>query len=95
VQDTAVCAFSITITKQASTYRFAMGKTRGQVQVERQGAETYLIFLGLKGADPQDDVEAFWQDSLLLIQNYGNSMNQYTRFEQCDAKYLELVRQRQ
>ncbi|MDF7809966.1 hypothetical protein [Hymenobacter sp. YC55] len=94
VQDTAVCALSITITKQANAYRFVMGETRGPVRVDRQGSETYLTFLGLKGADPQDNVEAVWQDSLLLIQNYGNSMNEYTRFEQCDAKYLELVRQR-
>lgn len=94
VQDTAVCALSITITKQANTYQFVMGETHGQVQVDRQGSETYLTFLGLKGADPQDNVEAVWQDSLIVIQNYGNSMNEYTRFEQCDAKYLELVRQR-
>jgi len=31
---------------------------------------------------------------MLVIQNTGNFMNPYTRFEQCDAKYLELVRQR-
>ncbi|WP_157530627.1 hypothetical protein [Hymenobacter norwichensis] len=94
VQDTAVCALSITIGKQADGYSFTTGTTQGQVQVEQQDSSTYFTFAGLKGADPVDDVEAVWQDSMLVIQNTGNSMNPYTRFEQCDAKYLELVRQR-
>jgi hypothetical protein len=94
VQDTAVCAVSITIIEQAGGYRFEAGNAHGQVQVIRQETDTYLVFKGLKGGDPADDVEAAWQDSMLVIQNYGNSMNQYLRFAQCDAKYLELLRQR-
>ncbi|UOQ67004.1 hypothetical protein [Hymenobacter volaticus] len=95
VQDTAVCSLSITITKQADTYSFTTSTTRGLVQIEKQDSETYFTFLGLKGTDPKADVEAVWQDTVLVIQNYGNSMNEYLRFAQCDAKYLELVRQQQ
>jgi len=94
VQDTAVCPLSIIITKQAGGYSFTTGITQGQVQVDQQGSSTYFTFIGLQGADPADNVEAVWQDSMLVIQNTGNFMNPYTRFEQCDAKYLELVRQR-
>lgn len=93
VQDTAVCALSIIITKQVNGYTFTTGAARGQVQVEQQGSQTYFTFIGLKGVEPQGDIEAVWQDSMLIIQNYGNTMNEYTRFEQCDAKYLELVKQ--
>ena len=93
VQDTAVCALTITISKQANGYRFATGTAREQVRIELQDTQTYFTFVGLKGAEPHDNIEAVWQDSMLLIQNYGNSMNEYTRFEQCDAKFLELVRQ--
>jgi hypothetical protein len=89
----AICALSITITEQTSGYSFTTGTTQGHVQVEHQDSTTYFTFVGLKGADPTDDVEAVWQDSMLVIQNTGNSMNPYTRFEQCDAKYLELLRQ--
>ena len=93
MQDSAVCALSITISKQADAYHFTTSTTRGLVQIEKQDTETYFTFLGLKGADPKDDVEAVWQDSMLVVQNYGNSMTEYLRFAQCDAKYLELVRQ--
>jgi hypothetical protein len=54
----------------------------------------------LKAAEPSavapemDDVQAVWEDSVIRLQNTGNSMNYYVQFEQCDAKYLELVRQR-
>ncbi|UOG75734.1 hypothetical protein MTX78_03855 [Hymenobacter tibetensis] len=94
MQDTAVCSLSITISKQADGYHFTSGGTQGKVAVMQQGAETYLTLLGLKGTEPQIDIEVAWQDTMLVLQNYGNSMNEYTRFGQCDAKYLELVRQR-
>lgn len=34
---------------------------------------------------------AFYKDSI-VIQNYGNSMNEYIHFVQCDSKYLTFVR---
>ena len=94
VQDTAVCALSITVEKQAGGYSFSCGGIRGNVEVTREDSTTYFTFVGLKGAEPAIDVQAVWEDSVLLIQNSGNSMSEYTRFAQCDAKYLELVRQR-
>jgi hypothetical protein len=94
VQDTTVCSLSITISRQADGYHFISGGTQGKVAVMQQDGETYLTLLGLKGTEPQTDIEVAWQDTMLVLQNYGNSMNEYTRFGQCDAKYLELVRQR-
>jgi hypothetical protein len=93
VADTAVCALAITITQQGKGYRFRTGEKQGAVRIDRDGADTYFTFVGLKGANPAIDIEAAWADSALLIQNYGNSMNPYQRFEQCDAKYLTLRRQ--
>jgi hypothetical protein len=93
VTDTAVCALAITITRQGQGYRFRTDQQQGPVTVTREGADTYFTFVGLKGEEPAVDIEAAWADSALLIQNYGNSMNPYQRFGQCDAKYLTLRRQ--
>jgi hypothetical protein len=93
VTDTAVCALSITITRQGPGYRFRSDEQQGPVTITREGADTYFTFVGLKGDEPAVDIEAAWADSALLIQNYGNSMNEYTRFASCGAKYLTLRRQ--
>jgi len=38
-------------------------------------------------------ITASFQEATLFIQNYGNSMNQYTRLSECSEKYLELSKQ--
>lgn len=38
-------------------------------------------------------IEAGFSDNELVFQNYGNSMNSYTVFEQCNQKYIRLVKQ--
>lgn len=93
VTDTAGCALAITIAQHGQGFRFRIGEKEGPVHIDQEGVNTYFTFVGLKGADPAVDVEAAWADSALLIQNYGNSMNPYQRFGQCDAKYLALRRQ--
>ncbi|HEX8657176.1 MAG TPA: hypothetical protein VF690_06570 [Hymenobacter sp.] len=99
VQDTAVCPLSIIIEKQANSYSFSCRGIRGKLQVSREGSSTGFTFIGLKAAEPSavapemDDVQAVWEDSVIRLQNTGNSMNYYEQLE-CDAKYLELVRQR-
>ncbi|MBD2769825.1 hypothetical protein IC235_18200 [Hymenobacter sp. BT664] len=99
VEDTALCPLSIIINKQADDYFFSCRGVRGKVQVSREGSTTGFTFVGLKAAEPSavapemDDVQAVWEDGVLRLQNTGNSMNYYVQFEQCDAKYLELVRQ--
>ncbi|WBA41801.1 hypothetical protein [Hymenobacter canadensis] len=94
VQDTAVCALSIIVTRRGGNgYFYSSEGVTGKVDITKEGIETYFTFVGLKGQEPPEDISATWQDSVLLIQNYGNSMNEYTRFGGCDAKYLELRRQ--
>jgi len=93
VTDTTICPLSIAVAQQGSHYTYTYQGTRGRVEIVNDVAETYFTFIGLKGQEPEEDITAAWQDSVLLIQNYGNSMNEYTRFASCDAKYLELYRQ--
>lgn len=93
VTDTT-CDLSITITRRDTSYFFACDSVRGPVQVWRDatGPDMGFVFVGLKGIEPEEDISCAWQDSMLLIQNYGNSMNEYQRFD-CGDKYLELRRQ--
>ena len=92
--DGGSCALSITIARRDTSYTFECASPRasGPVQVWHEGYETGFTFVGLKGVEPEEDISCAWQDSLLLIQNYGNAMNEYTRFN-CGDKYLELRRQ--
>ncbi|MCA8832690.1 hypothetical protein [Hymenobacter pini] len=95
VRDSTDCSLSITITRQGPGYAFSCSNGRtvqGTVEISEEADGTYFTFVGLKGDDPEEDIPALWQDSVLLIQNYGNSMNEYTRFSNCEAKYLELYR---
>jgi hypothetical protein len=87
------CALSITITRRDTNYFFACDTVRGPVRVWRDDTATGFTFVGLKSIDPEDDnIGCAWQDSMLIIQNYGNAMNEYQRFA-CGDKYLELRRQ--
>ncbi|WP_077338436.1 hypothetical protein [Pseudocolwellia agarivorans] len=40
------------------------------------------------------EVSALIQGDTLVIQNFGNRMNPFTLFSECDAKYLSLVKVR-
>ena len=31
-----------------------------------------------------------YENGSIVIQNYGNSMNEYNHFEDCDSKYLKF-----
>lgn len=37
-------------------------------------------------------IDFFYRKDTLTIQNYGNSMNYYTKFGECGAKYIQLVK---
>jgi hypothetical protein len=38
-------------------------------------------------------IDASYVKDTMTIQNYGNSMNSYTKISECGAKYIRLVRQ--
>lgn len=35
-------------------------------------------------------IQSLWQEEEIFIQNYGNSMNYYTKFSECGDKYITL-----
>ena len=36
------------------------------------------------------NIDGMYENSSIVIQNYGNSMNEYNHFEDCDNKYLKF-----
>ncbi len=57
-----------------------------------------IVFSGLYASEsPRNskiEVSALQQGDTLTIQNYGNSMNSFTLFSECESKYLSLVKTR-
>ncbi|MDA6068145.1 hypothetical protein NJT12_00810 [Flavobacterium sp. AC] len=37
-------------------------------------------------------IDASYVKDTLTIQNYGNSMNSYTKISECDRKYIQLIK---
>ena len=93
IADKSVCDLQIQLMDQDGKLAFQSGSVTGNVNITKDSSDTYLTFVGLKGASPSVDVEGAFQGDKVVIQNDGNAMNPYTRFEKCDVKYLELVRQ--
>ena len=93
IADKSVCDLQIQLMDQGGKLAFQSGSVTGNVNITKDSSDTYLTFVGLKGASPSVDVEGAFQGDKVVIQNDGNAMNPYTRFEKCDVKYLELVRQ--
>ena len=40
----------------------------------------------------ENNISGMIDESVITIQNYGNSMNPYTIFPSCDAKYIRLTK---
>jgi hypothetical protein len=76
--------FSIRVVKKDALYTFHIldskkSISRGKVSVEKEGDNTYLSFGKIGG---------IWKGNSIQVQNYGNSMNEYNHFTQCEDKYL-------
>ncbi len=90
IVDKSVCELTIIIQKSGENFTYKSGKTEGKVEIIKQDNTTYLNLQAINGVSPKGDVEAKYENETLLIQNEGNSLNQYTNFKKCDSKFLEL-----
>lgn len=95
VTDTT-CGLSIIITRRDTSYFFECpsARARGPVRVWYNPGDPApgLTFVGLRG-DETRDVSCVWEDNMLVMQNYGNAMNDYLFFPGCSGKYLTFRRQ--
>lgn len=92
--DADKCNIEITINNDNSNYTISGTgvKSSGKLSVVKNDTETYLNFTGTKRGSDNVPIEGVWSDGKIIIQNYGNSMNQYICFKSCDEKFLEFVK---
>jgi len=80
------CNVTIDITKVTDDYFYELKgariKKKGNLEIKYEVREVHLIFGDLSGL--------LESDSLIILQNYGNSMNQYLNIPECSDKYLEF-----
>ena len=84
------CNISIEITKNTNKAKYFykivdnnQTKSQGYISSIKSNGEGgfYIKFKKIDGKYENDSI---------VIQNYGNSMNEYTHFEDCDSKYLKF-----
>jgi hypothetical protein len=76
--------FKININKKGSVYIYSIldGKkiiSKGKTSIRSEDGETIVAFGNIAGLYTKNNI---------TVQNYGNSMNEYNHFTQCDQKYL-------
>ncbi len=96
--DSTICNIVITIKKDKRGYTYKIRgsgvKNSGKLSVIKDDAEIYFVFTGTKRSGDKTAVEGAYSDGKITIQNTGNAMNQYICFKNCDAKYLEFIREK-
>ncbi|WP_268846642.1 hypothetical protein [Flavobacterium aestivum] len=80
--------FKIKIEKKAGIYSFLIYDkskiiSKGTVKKQKTDDVVYLAF---------GKMEGIYNENKIQIQNYGNSMNRYAHFTQCDEKYLSFIK---
>jgi len=91
------CALRVTVSSRGDRYFYHLKTSerdaRGTLQSENE--ENVINFMGLRADYPEKTtVSALYLDGAILIQNYGNAMNEYTFLSECDQKYIELHKAR-
>ncbi|WDF65970.1 hypothetical protein [Flavobacterium sp. KACC 22763] len=80
--------FKIKIEKKSDGYFFLIFDknkiiSKGKLGKKNEDDTVYLAFGKIGGIYDTDKIQ---------IQNYGNSMNEYVHFTQCDEKYLSFIK---
>lgn len=90
------CNMAITIKMNNGVYTYTISgsgvKSSGILSVNKDSDQTYLGFNGTLRSGDRTAVEGLYSGKTITIQNYGNSMNRYVCFKECDAKYLEFAK---
>jgi len=77
------CNISIEIAKNYKIVENNQTKSQGYISSIKSNGEGgfYIKFKKIDGV---------YENGSIVIQNYGNSMNEYNHFEDCDSKYLKF-----
>lgn len=95
-QDEA-CDLKISVEKRGVEYKYQLIsetlKNSGILKIDTVENNVYFLFKNLNSESEGYSIEAQVNDEGLMIQNYGNAMNQYKHFENCDVKYIHLIKE--
>lgn len=80
--------FKIKIEKKSGLYSFLIFDknkiiSKGKVKKQNIDGAIYLTF---------GKIEGLYENDKIQVQNYGNSMNEYIHFTQCQEKYLSFIK---
>ena len=84
------CNISIEITKNTNKAKYFY-KIVDNNQTKSQGYISSIKSNGEGGFYIKfKKIDGMYENGSIVIQNYGNSMNEYNHFEDCDNKYLKF-----
>lgn len=100
MQSDTVCNLHIQLDEKRRIYNFTGELTAsGKFLIQKEGNERFIVFKGLKMSyvdsrfsDQTSDVSGSLLQDTIIIQNYGNAMNDFMSIGICDEKYLYFVR---
>lgn len=89
------CDLKLNIYKEKEKYKYSMSSTkrsaRGFIKIYIENDDHVYIYLnGLLADDPPETVSGVFYENQVVIQNYGNAMNEYTQLSECSEKFIEL-----
>lgn len=89
------CDIVITIMKEKNGFKYYIKgmhlDVEGMAVLSADQVAYYVTFDGPTGGDNKPNtVSGEYKDNTITIQNYGNSMNEYHHFKDCDEKFLEF-----
>ena len=93
-EDACDIKISIDIIDKEYTYKISYDSTNnsGKIKIDSLTGDTYLEFKNLKSVSQDNPISALYENNSLIIQNYGNALNNYTHFKNCDLKYIRLIK---
>jgi hypothetical protein len=91
-----ICSFMLTIKKEDGNYSYVFTgdtfRSTGRLAFTKTDDGLYLVFTGTICSGSNSPVEGLFEENKIMIQNYGNGMNKYICFRDCDSKYLQFVK---
>lgn len=92
------CNIKISVEKSGHQYKYQLNTTNinnsGILTVATVNNDVYFEFTNLNSESEGSPISAQIDSDGIVIQNYGNAMNQYHHLKDCDVKYIYLTKEK-